>query len=956
MKNLFILIFFFTAASFSTLFAQKGTLKGTVTDKTTKEMVVGAKIVLSGTSYRAISDIDGNFKIQEIPAGDYTIEVTYAMYRNFTAQVKINAQEETVFNPEMEENVTEFGPVVVTATKKTNTETAIVMEIKEAKAVVSGISKEQMSRSSDRTAAEAMQRVPGITIVEGRFALIRGVNSRYNSVMINNVIAPSTEIDRRTFSFDMVPSSSLDRMMVYKTASPEYPGDFAGGVIKLYTVNQIDKDFLNVKIETGFRAGTTFQTYMQGQGSKTDFLAFDNGFRHLPDNFPGRNIMVNEGPTSELRRDAARSLQNNYAPIESMANPNIGLAVNFGKTYKLSGVKRLTTVNSINYSQSFQNFERKFHRYQIWSDFDQPIQDWFEYTDNVYQKDNKVNIMSNWAYTLSNRSKIKFSNLFNQVGENETIIRNGENFFARPGEDQQNYLLGYKSRTIYSGQLEGDHKMGADEKNKLNWVVGGSYLGELEPDLRRFRRFKDQDSSVYTAMFSPSSNLFDNSRYYGELQEFSVSNGMNYIHDITKKKKESDKRTISAGYYSDFRSREFASRYFSTTYPGFFSPTVIKELSVLPIDEIFAPENYDTQDGLILQEGTRPIDAYSANNILTAAYVATDLTFGQFNVSGGLRTEYNIQNMESRDDFGPIIVNNPVLSLLPSANLSYVLNEKNMIRASYGRTVNRPEFRELAPFLFYDYKLESSRVGNPNLKTATIDNLDLRYENYPRTGETFSIGGFYKRFTNPIEDRLILTTEQSSLTFVNADFAYAYGAEIELKKSLKDLTKSKFIDKLSMNVNASYIVSRVDLGATATAQDRVRPLQGQAPYIVNAALYYTNNTKKMNASVIYNIYGRNIFAVGDVSFPTMYELERHSLDVTFSKGFESGLTVKAALQNILDAPFRFYQDSNRNGKIDDADDVIISFRRGSLFTLSVTYDLLRGKKDKKDKKTKEEAK
>jgi len=954
MKNLFVLIFFFSAASFSILLAQKGTLKGTVTDKVTKEMVVGAKIVLSGTSYRAISDIDGNFKIQEIPAGDYTIEVTYALYRNFTAQVKINAQEETVFNPEMEENVTEFGPVEVTATKKTNTETAIVMEIKEAKAVVSGISKEQMSRSSDRTAAEAMQRVPGITIVEGRFALIRGVNTRYNSVIINNVIAPSTEIDRRTFSFDMIPSSSLDRMMVYKTASPEYPGDFAGGVIKLYTVNQIDKDFLNVKIETGYRAGTTFQTYMQSQGSKTDFLAFDNGSRHLPDNFPDRNIMVNEGPTSELRRDAARSLQNNYAPIESMAIPNIGLAVNFGKTYKLSGVKRLTTVHSINYSQSFQNFERKFHRYQIWSDLDQPIQDWFEYTDNVYQKDNKVNIMSNWAYTLSNRSKIKFSNLFNQIGENETIIRNGENMFVRPGEDQQNFLLGYKSRTIYSGQLEGDHKMGADEKNKLNWVVGGSYLGELEPDLRRFRRFKDQDSSVYTAMFSPSSNLFDNSRYYGELQEFSVSHGMNYIHDITKKDKESDKRTISAGYYGDFRSREFASRYFSTTYPGFFSPTVIEELSVLPIDEIFAPENYDTQDGLILQEGTRPIDAYSANNILTAAYVATDLTFGQFNVSGGLRTEYNIQNMESRDDFGPIIVNNPVLSLLPSANFSYVLNEKNLIRAGYGRTVNRPEFRELAPFLFYDYKLESSRVGNPNLKTATIDNLDLRYENYPRTGETFSIGGFYKRFTNPIEDRLILTTEQSSLTFVNADFAYAYGAEIELKKSLKDLTKSKFIDKLSMNVNASYIVSRVDLGATATAQDRVRPLQGQAPYIVNAALYYSNNPKKMNASVIYNIYGRNIFAVGDVSFPTMYELERHSLDVTFSKGFESGLTVKASIQNILDAPFRFYQDSNRNGVIDDGvDHVIISYRRGSLFTLSVTYDLLR---DKKDKKTKEEAK
>lgn len=947
MKNLFILSAFFALTSFSSLFAQKGTLKGIVTDKVTKEMVVGAKVILTGTNFRALSDIDGNFKIQEIPAGDYTVEVSYALYKNFTQQVKITAQDEAVLNVEMEENVTEFGPVEVTATKKTSTETAIVMEIKEAKAVVSGISKEQMSRSTDRTAAEAMQRVPGITIVEGRFALIRGVNTRYNSVIINNVIAPSTEIDRRTFSFDMIPSSSLDRMMIYKTASPEYPGDFAGGVIKLYTVNQIDKDFLNVKIETGYRAGTTLQTYKQSQGSKTDFLGFDNGFRHLPENFPGRNVFMNEGPTSEIRRDAARSLANNYAPIEAMAIPNISLSINQGKTFKLSGVKKLTTVNSINYSQSYQNYEREFNRYQIWADFNTPIQKWFEYKDNVYQKDNKVNIMSNWALTLSNRSKIKFSNLFNQIGENETIIRNGENMFVRPGEDQQNYLLGYKSRTIYSGQLEGDHKMGADEKNKLNWVVGGSYLGELEPDLRRFRRFKDQDSSTYIAMFSPSSNLFDNSRYYGELQEFTVSHGMNYIHDITKK--ETDKRTISAGYYGDFRSREFASRYFSTTYPGFFSPTVIEALSVLPLDEIFAPENYQTVDGLILQEGTRPIDAYSASNILTAAYVATDLTFGQLNVSGGVRTEYNIQNMQSRDDFGPINVNNPVLSVLPSANVSYAFNEKNLIRGGYGRTVNRPEFRELAPFLFYDYKLESSRVGNPDLKTATIDNIDFRYENYPRTGETFSIGGFYKRFTNPIEDRLILTTEQSSLTFVNADFAYAYGAEIELKKSLKDLTKSKFIDKLSLNVNASYIVSRVDLGATATAQDRVRSLQGQAPYIVNGALYYTNNAKKMNASVIYNIYGRNIFAVGDVSFPTMFELERNSLDVTFSKGFESGLTLKASIQNILDAPYRFYQDSNRNGKIDDADDPIIVFRRGSLFTLSVTYDILRDKKDKTPK-------
>jgi hypothetical protein len=418
---------------------------------------------------------------------------------------------------------------------------------------------------------------------------------------------------------------------------------------------------------------------------------------------------------------------------------------------------------------------------------------------------------------------------------------------------------------------------------------------------------------------------------------------VNYTQDISKS--EENKNLPKAGYYFDYRSREFTSRYFSTTYPGFFDPNAFDELTALPLDQIFAPENYLTQDGFILQEGTRPIDAYTANNTLVAAFVSTDLNFNHLNISGGLRTEYNIQRMNSRDDFGLIVVDNPVLSVLPSLNLAYAVNTKNLFRLAYGRTVNRPEFRELAPFLFYDYKLESSRVGNPNLKTANIDNLDFRYENYPRPGETFSFGVFYKRFTNPIEDRLIVTTEQSSLTFVNADFAYAYGAEIELKKSLKNITSSTFLDKISINLNASYIFSRVDLGETATAQDRVRSLQGQAPYIVNAALYYTNNAKQINASVIYNIYGRNIFAVGDVSFPTMFELERNSLDLTVSKTLKGGVVLKGAVQNILDAPYRFYQDSNRNGAIDDIDHVIINFRRGTLVTFSVQFDLIRDKSE-----------
>lgn len=922
---------------------QTGTIQGTIIDQVTKDEMVGAKVFLLETNFRTMADIYGIYKLESVPQGTYSLEVTYMGYKTYEAQVTINAGEITVHDIEMVDDVVNVEGVSVIAQRKTNTDNAIVLEIKEAKAVVSGISSEQIARSTDKTAAEAMQRIPGITIVENRFAIVRGINTRYNNVVINNVVAPSTEIDRRTFSFDMIPSGALDRMMIYKTASPEYVGDFAGGLIKLYTKNNVIKDEFNVKISTGIRNNTTFTPYYQSEGSPTDLLGFDNSFRQLPESFPIRNIMMNEGPTSEIRRDAARMLPNNFMPYESMVLPDLGVSVNYAKRFKI-GDMNATTFNSINYSQSFKTYEREFYRYQIWTNFDQPIDDWFAFVDNVYEKDNKINLMSNWSLQLSDKSKIRFSNLFNQLGENTTIIRNGENFFVRPGEDLQNHMLGYKSRTIYSGQLEGEHKMGENDKNLLSWVVGGSYLGELEPDLRRFRRFKSQDSTVFLSQFSPSSNLFDNSRYYGELSEFSINNGVNYKLDLSKD--DTNERLIKAGYYTDYRSRSFSSRYFSNTYPGFFAPNVFESIQRMPLDEIFAPENFETQDGLILQEGTRPIDAYTASNFLNAAYIAADFNFGRFNVSGGLRAEYNILQMQSQDDFGPINVNNPILSILPSLNTSFMINENNLIRAGYARTVNRPEFRELAPFLFYDYELESSRVGNPELKTATIDNFDVRFENYGRPGETFSVGIFYKQFTNPIEDRLILTTEQSSLTFINAGFAYALGAEIEYKKSLKGLTGNSFIDKLSLNFNASVIHSEVDLGETATAQDQVRALQGQSPYIVNGAVYYSNNKAKINASIIYNIYGRNIFAVGDVSFPTIYELERHSLDLTFGKKFENGFGIKAAIRNILDAPFRFYQDSTRDGIIDlEVDHPIIEFKTGAIFMLTLSYDLLSKKKE-----------
>ena len=930
----YILIFLLSFASI--LSAQNGTIGGTIVDGTTRETIIGANVFVS-SDLGATSDFDGFYVIRNVPQGIYEVTVTSIGYETvLVKEVKVEAGKQTELNIVVKENSLLLNEVVITDFKRTNTEAAVMLEVKAAKQVISGVSSQQIQKSQDNNAAQVAQRVPGVTIVENRFVMIRGLSERYNNVMINNVIAPSTEVDKRTFSFDMVSSSSLDKMLIFKSGSADNPGDFAGGVIKLYTIDNVDRNFTRLNLGLGYRVGTSFGSHFMSEQSSTDFLGFDSGFRAIPDNFPSTRTIAGSPRNSEIRRDAAHSLPNNFNPTEGMAGPDYSVGLSFGRIINLKNGRKLTTTNNINYSKSYQYFERDFYRYFEWEDRTMPILTRFEYIDYTYQEDVRISVLSNWVLRLNDRSRIKFKNLFNQIGENETILRNGFDYIQRPNDDLRNYLLGYRSRSIYTGQLEGEHDL--NEGSSLRWVAGFSLLRELEPDLRRFRTFRpfDQGDQNFIIQLPPSSNLFETGRYYGSLFEYAANQGIDYTKTFNLGL--DAPVTLKAGYYADFRDRNFDSRYFSYLYPGFFDPNELRRLERLPLDQLFSNENIRTVDGFVLEEGTRPIDSYSASNLLTAGYIHSEIPLDKLNINAGLRVEYNLQKMNSRDDFQVITVENPITSILPFVNLGYQLNTKSLLRLGYGRTVNRPEFRELAPFLFYDYKLEAGRVGNPNLRTATIDNLDLRYEFYPRNGETVSFGVFYKYFTDPIENRTIITTEQPQFTFINADFAQNYGAELEIRKSFRGVTNSSFLDRFGINMNASLIFSEVDLGATAVAQDRVRPLQGQSPYIINIAFYYEDESG-LSISLIYNRFGDRIYSVGDVLFPTIFELPRNSMDISIRKSIGDRIIYKLGIQDVFNAPFRFFQDSDRSFNVTKDDDPIFTFRRGQLINLSASYKL-----------------
>jgi outer membrane cobalamin receptor len=918
--------------------AQSGTIRGVVADAQTGETIIGANVRIEGTSQGVATDIDGSFELNRVDAGKHTLVVSFISYKTLKLQeVQVLAEKATVLDVNLEEDLGELGEVTVMASRETGSNMAIVSEVRKSLQVVSGISAEQIRLSQDGNAAQVMKRVSGVTITDNKFVRVRGVDDRYNVVMINNALAPSTQVDKRTFSFDLIPSNNLDRMMIYKSFSPEVPGDFAGGLVKVFTKNAPDEDYVNFGMGVGFRQGTTFQNYRQTEGSKTDVFGFDDGFRDLPSNFPSTDRLMDVSGSNPLRAEAGRMLNNNYGVQTKTAKPDLGGGLSFGKNWYLGGM-RLSSHTDISISQSFESFTAERNRYFFYNP-GEPTAKRDEYFDSFYAKENTVGILSNWLLRLNKDNTIAFRNLFNQTGINETILRRGRDFIQRP-EGAQDYAFRYESKTIYTGQLEGNHFWN-NEQTKLNWILGGNFMGHQEPDFRRFRTvFRNEGAEGnYVILDPPASSPQDLGRYFGYMNEWSLSQGLNFERKFEGPEKDRP-RILRAGYLVDHKQRNFDARYITYYYPGFSSGEAKQELVRQPIDQAFAPGNFNVQDGWLVQEGTRPTDRYDASTSVAAAYIGAVYPVGKFNLSGGLRGEYSVQQLSSATFGGPVEVDNRELVPLPALNVDYNFNSRSLIRAGYGKTVNRPEFREFAPFLYYSFEYLAGFSGNPELQMARIDNLDLRYEFYPNEGETFSLGGFYKKFDRPIEAVGRNVTEEMQFGYRNAVDAYVYGVEVEARKAFGSFTNIPFVRDLSINANASLIWSEVFLGDDVNFQDSRRALQGQSPYVVNAALSYHNVKSQLWISTAYNVSGPRIFIAGNVNFPDIYELPRHAIDLTVSKVVSDKLTFKAGIQDLLNFQYRFYQDTNYDGKISfDVDDPMYQWRRGSLFTASFNYKL-----------------
>lgn len=923
----FIFIFL---SSFSVAFAQPGTIKGKVTDAKTGEGLPGVNVILKGKTIGASTDFDGNFTIANVPAGYYSVFASYISYKNYEQDVKLEAGKTITLNIKLEESNVELQGVDVVAERVRATESAVLMEAKKSDLVINAISAQQIQKSQDRDAAQVVRRIPGITIQDDRFVIVRGLSERYNTVMLNDVIAPSTEPDKKAFSFDLVPSNMIERMLVFKSGSSELPGEFGGAVIKIYTKNQVEENFNNISISTGVRLGTTFGDFQASSRSATDRLGFDDGSRSLPSQFPSN--VNNLGFDLVAVAEATKLLENDWTVNQSMALPDLRLRYDMGRKLKLKG-KSLTTLNSITYSNTRQSIEVDRWRFENYAT-DNTSQQQFNYRDFQNTNNVRVGIISNWAYQINPRNLIEFRNTFSQNGNMETTIRTGQENFQ--GFDVNNYSLYYQQRLVYNANLHGKHELGAS--TTLNWTAAYSRTNRNEPDWRRARTQRQIDTNEpFRVVIPPSSNTFDGARFFSELKENIFTQTSEIEHKIGPKP-ENAKLTLRAGYYAEYKQRDFDARWMAYRQS---STQFNAALLDLPLTTIFADENIGFPNGFILSEGTNFTDSYTAKNTLLAGYAgATWKPNSRFTVAGGIRNEFNRQQLDTRiSPTQRVEVDNPINSVLPFINTTYALSEYQQFRFAYSRSINRPEFRELAPFSFYDFNLAIDIVGNSALQIATIDNIDLKYEFYPSPSEQFTVGLFYKNFTNPIETYIITGTSNPIFVFRNAQSAIAYGAEVELRKNFGLNNPGSFLSRLNGVLNAAYIRSEINLGDDPTlTQQAKRPLQGQSPYVVNAGIYYNDSDRGWSISALYNVYGQRIFTVGDNEIRTIYEMPRHLVDLSISKQINKQLTAKLGVSDLLNSALVFKEDGDFDEKLNGAvDKTVISNRFGQYITFDLSY-------------------
>jgi TonB-dependent receptor len=879
----------------------------------------------------ATTDVEGRFSLNLAVGKKYEIEFTAIGYNpKQIADVEVLAGQVNELNIVLEVKAKTGEAVVVSASRsnaRRETAASLIAFQKNTNTVASVISAEAIRRSPDKNTGEVLKRTPGASIQEGRFIVVRGLADRYNQAMLNGILLTSTEPDRKTFSFDLIPAAMIDNIVINKAFVPEYPGEWAGGLIQVNTKDIPSKNFFTIQLGTGINSQTTGKKFYKDQGGNLDWLGIDDGTRGLPKSYTTKYEFGVLDPAQKTA--IGKEMRNAWTAQESSVPVNVSLQANGGFTTKVFG-KTVGGNFGIIYNKT-NRYLKLLNRRNVISGSQQSIETNFD--DDRYSQEVAAGALGSLTIQLNPSNRVSVKSIINVNSTNFVTNRNGVDN-SRQDRLLQGSEFRFKQNTFFTTQVTGEHSLSAPLKFK--WYGAFNILDGYIPDQRRLLYSRNTEQDPFRAVIANSLSQQSGSRIYQSLSDYIYTAGGDLTYGFNWL---GQKQALKGGYMLQIKDRLYDAILFAN-----YLPTDNDALKQLPSDQIFAPGNFgDGAAGSNKFAFNAIIDRsyrYMANTILNAGFLQMDNQFTKnLRVVWGLRVENYDQLVGSVKTWDPRHTYSKVTDFLPGVNATLKLNAKTNLRLSGSQTVVRPELRELANLNLYDFELNASVQGNPNLKRTKVINSDLRYEIYPRAGEVFTVGVFYKHFDKPIEQ---LLNEggggASTFTFQNPETATSYGAELEMRKKLDFANALK---NFTFQANVAYIHSRVK----DASFDLDRSLQGQSPYVLNIGLLYDLEKTGFSGTLLFNQVGERIYLVGDKSAgagtPDTYEAPRSVIDMQLAKKLiKNKAEVRLNISDLLNKTQYFYQNTNSKTTFQKNTDAYRFTRKfGTTYSITFNYSL-----------------
>ena len=913
-------------------------IKGIVSDAKTNETLIGALIAVEGSDSKAVTDIEGAFAIDGLESGMHTLSISYIGYKPVQLQVETQKGNMQVVKIALNPDEQQLDEITVTAAEVKNNDVAMIRMTKQSALVTSSVSAQEISRTQDTNAGEVIRRVSGISLIDDKFVMVRGLSQRYNNVWVNGGAVPSSEADSRAFSFDIIPSSQIDNLTIVKSPSAEYPADYSGGFIIVNTKEIPDENSFSLSLGGNWNTSSAFKDFTYSKGSGTDFLGFDNGMRSL-------NGGINTSLAPQLGADGNKvgdyatsllgnGLNNDWTVKSRKPLGDLKLAASLNRRYNI-GERTLGMLAAVNYTNEYRTYtDMENNLYGIYDAVnDQP--NYLRHSvDNQYNNNVRLGAMFNLTLlSKDSNHKYQLKNIFNQLATSRYTWRDGVSAQSNLERSAEYY---YRSRTTYNGQLTGKHTFTDDN---LDWSLGYAYANRHMPDRRRYLIDDALESGTYAL-----STGNDISREWTQLDEHILSLGANDRHHFRFGSFEPD---LQVGAYGEYRSREYLTRNFIYNW-NVADNNMPVGFRHSDIPTLLSDESNMRYDKLYLLEEKQMRNNYRGHNTLGAGYMTLTLPLGKVNVYAGLRFEHNDMELISNTrDYEKSETSRHYRSndLFPSLNTTYKINDKHQVRLSYGRSINRPEFREVSSSVYYDFDLASNVQGNTELRSCYIDNIDLRYEWYPSNGELISLAAFYKHFDSPIEWTYTVAGGTDLIySYTNARSANNFGMELDIRKSLDFIGLTDF----SLSFNGALIKSKVQFEPGTKEEDR--PMQGQSPYLINTGIMYRNRPLQMDIALLYNRIGKRIIGVGrsegttgddsNSRVPHSYEMPRNCIDFSFAKKFGEHLELKFNVKDLLAEKVYYKQFADvtySDGTEKQVEEIVRCYKPGRNIGLQVIY-------------------